>query len=106
MMSDQLTAMLGDENHAWYLPSTSAGRHDGESCANGISSGSFQVANIDAPLIMTILVSTDDVVVALNDRELETVGLAIPFDAYGFYVQTYHEDLAHIHYDDILVTVP
>ena len=105
MMSDRLVTMLADADAAWYQAPILPESHEGESCRDGLDSGFIDVA-IDDPLVMTIRVSADDVVVALNGREEGTADITIPVDAFGFFVQTYAKDKAHIHFDEVSVTVP
>ncbi len=106
MMDDRLTTMLADANRAWYQAPLLPESHEGEFCAGGLNSGSIEVADIDDPVVMSIEISADDVVVTLNGREVRTPGISIPVDAYGFFAQTYAKNKVHIHFDDIDVTVP
>ena len=106
MMSDRLVTMLADADAAWYQAPILPESHEGESCSDGLDSGFIDVEDIDDPLFMTIRVSADDVVVALNGRQEGRADIAIPVDAFGFFVQTYAKDKAHIHFDEVSVTVP
>jgi hypothetical protein len=106
MMSDRLTTMLVGVDRAWYQAPLRPESHEGEFCSDGLNSGFIDVEDIDDPLVMTIRVSADDVVVALNGREEGSADIAIPVDAFGFFTQTYAKNKAHIHFDEVSVTVP
>jgi hypothetical protein len=106
LMSDRLATMLVDVDRAWYQAPLRPESHEGEFCPDGLDSGFIDVADIDDPLVMTIRVSADDVVVALNGREEGTAAIAIPVGDFGFFVQTYAKDKVHIHFNEISVTVP
>ena len=106
MMSDRLATMLVGVDRAWYQAPLLPESHEGEFCPDGLNRGSIDVTNIDDPFHMTIRVSADDVVVALNGREEGTADITIPVGAFGFFVQTYAKDKAHIHFDEVSVTVP
>ena len=105
MMSDRLATMLADVDRAWYQAPILPESHEGEFCRDGLDSGFIDVADIDDPLVMTIKVSPDDVVVALNGRQVGSAA-TIPVDAFGFFTQTYAKNKVHIHFDEIRVTVP
>ena len=106
LMGDRLRTMLADVNLAWFQAPTIAEGHEGEFFLEGLESGSIDVANIDDPLTMTIKVTGNGVVVAVNGNELATVDVSVAVDSYGFFLQTYNKDTVHIHYDRIDVTVP
>jgi len=107
MMSDRLVNMLADDaDRAWYQAPLLPESHEGEGCAGGLDSGTIDVEDINDPLAMTLKVSADDVIVAFNGREFRSAGSSVPIDAYGFFVQTYAKNKAHIHFDEIRVTVP
>jgi hypothetical protein len=94
------------EGYAAYLPGPEEDRHDGETCKRGLDSGSVQIDAVKGPASLTVVSADDAVTVSINDELVGSVESTIELQTYGFFVETFHVGLAHIHYEYLTVTTP
>jgi hypothetical protein len=107
-MGDAIEAALAEtENEfASALPPTESERHSGENCARGVASGSVEVQDLQEPLRLTIQTNTNGTSVSIDGEEVGSVPDALTVEQFGFFVENFHLDLVHIHYENITVTTP
>lgn len=102
--SDPIVAQLGSgERYASSAPANEGdpNRHRGEKCAeDGAVSDRVAVENLER--LNTLTIRADDakwVSLTINGAVVGEAPVAMPTGDFGFFVQTYHKDLAHIHFD-------
>jgi hypothetical protein len=77
--------------------------HRGEAgCPDGLGSGRVEVESFENTLSLTA--GTDSVTVAIDGENVGDVAVSMPTGDVGFFVQTYHMPLAHLHFDRLTVT--
>lgn len=98
----------GDGYGSYLLPEGSP-RHRAEApCESGLASGRIDVDQFENTLAMTV--DGSDVSLSIDEQRLEiTAGeleldQALQLDSAGFFVETFHKDLVHIHFDTIEVS--
>lgn len=107
-LPDELRTSIAQsaESYAAYLPGPEEDRHDGETCRRGLDSGSMPVDEVEGPASLTVVYGDDTVTVSINDQPVSSVESTIELEGYGFFVETFHVGLAHIHYEYLTVTSP
>lgn len=107
-MDPALVAMLADgrDSAVHQEPSRAGGGHYGEFCAQGIASGPTAVADIDTQFSLGLRISDGMAHVSFDGIDVGSGAVEVPVTSYGFFAQTFHKDVVHIHFDRITVSTP
>lgn len=105
MVSEALANTLRASGDAFasFAPGDTVVGHEGEVCS-GLAGGTAAVTAEDNTLRVELFPA--GATVLLDGAVLESVDVPIAVEEYGFFVQTYHMDRAHIHYGSITVVTP
>ncbi len=77
-------------------------RHRGEPCSDSVASGRAEVSSLENTLGIAVG-DAGSLVMTIDGTEVGQAPVPMPSGDFGFFVQTYHKDLVHMHYDRLTV---